>query len=189
MAIAAFGLFPFRVLCPSRGMNHNRRGMKPAPGQSLDRRAILLWRLQAAVRLLPPLGVILAFAPVPFALPERPWAGFAALGAALLAWLVWAVLSIGVFPELRWRLWRYELEPHELDIQAGLFVVRRTLVPLIRVQHVDTVQGPIAKRLGLSSVTVSTAAGKHEIPALSDAVAEALRDRISALAREARESI
>jgi uncharacterized protein len=163
--------------------------MRPAPSQSLDRRAVVLWRLQAGVRLLLPLGAILAFAPVPFALPGPPGKGFAILGAALVAWLVGAVLSIGVFPELRWRLWRYELDPHELDMQWGLFVVRRTLVPLIRVQHVDTVQGPIAKRLGLSSVTVATAAGKHEIPALSDAAAEALRDRISALAREAREPI
>jgi uncharacterized protein len=163
--------------------------MRPEPAQTLDRRAILLWRLQAAIRLLAPLAAIVALAPVPLALPGRPWAGFAALGVVLLGWLVWALLSVAVFPAVRWRLWRYQLEAHELDLQRGLLVVRRTLIPLIRVQHVDTVQGPIAKRLGLSSVTVSTAAGKHEIPALSDAVAEDLRDRISALAREARESV
>jgi uncharacterized protein len=163
--------------------------MRPEPCHTLDRRAVVLWRFQAAVRLLVPLGAILVFAPVPFALPHRPWFGFAALGAALLSWLAWGVLSVAVFPAVRWRLWRYELGAHELDIKTGLFVVRRTLVPLIRVQHVDTVQGPIAKRLGLSSVTVSTAAGRHEIPALADDVAEALRDRISALAREARESL
>jgi membrane protein YdbS with pleckstrin-like domain len=68
-------------------------------------------------------------------------------------------------------------------------VVHRTLVPLVRVQHVDTVQGPVAKLFRLSAVTVSTAAGTHEIPSLSDDVADQLRDRISAMARQAREQL
>jgi hypothetical protein len=161
--------------------------MRAEPTQTLEQRAIVLWRYQAALRSLLLLFFLSPFAPLLWTMPGT---AAAALGAVLAtAFLLWATLSIGVFPRLRWRLWRYDLDAHELDLQRGLFVVRRTLVPLVRVQHVDTVQGPIGKRLGLSSVTVSTAAGKHEIPALSDAVADGLRDRISALAREARESL
>lgn len=164
--------------------------MRPEPTQTLDQRAVSLWRYQAALRMLLLLGAIVIFAPGLLAVPGRPMAVLAVFGGAVLSiWLVWAALAVILFPRLRWRLWRYELDGHELDLRRGLFVVRRTLIPLIRIQHVDTVQGPLAKRLGLSSVTVSTAAGKHEIPALSDAVADSLRDRISALAREARESI
>jgi membrane protein YdbS with pleckstrin-like domain len=161
--------------------------MRPEPTQTLEERAVALWRYQAALRALLVLLFVSPFAPVLWALPAIT---AAALGTAFsVGFLLWAALSIAVFPRLRWRLWRYDLDAHELDLRRGLFVVRRTLVPLIRVQHVDTVQGPIGKRLGLSSVTVSTAAGKHEIPALSDTAADALRDRISALAREARESL
>jgi membrane protein YdbS with pleckstrin-like domain len=54
---------------------------------------------------------------------------------------------------------------------------------MVRVQHVDTSQGPIMRAFGLSDVKVSTAAGVHAIPALADHDADALRDRIAVLAR------
>lgn len=164
--------------------------MRPEPAQTLDPRAITLWRQQAALRSLWVLIGVGGLASIALTSPARSLTAALLIGGGLGSlWLVWASLAIFWFPQLRYRLWRYALDAHELDLRRGLFVVRRTLIPLIRVQHVDTVQGPLGKRLGLSSVTVSTAAGKHEIPALSDAVADALRDRLSALAREARESL
>ncbi|HLS67353.1 MAG TPA: PH domain-containing protein, partial [Pseudogracilibacillus sp.] len=58
-----------------------------------------------------------------------------------------------------------------------------TIIPMIRVQHVDTKQGPILKRYSLATVSISTAATVHEIPALNEAEASVIRDRISVLAR------
>ena len=109
--------------------------------------------------------------------------------AGIVAFLAFALVQIGFVPQIRYRHWRYQVDAQELDIQFGVFVVRRTLIPLVRVQHVDTVQGPLSKQFGLSSVTVSTAAGSHVIPGLSDQAADELRDHISALARVARESL
>ena len=103
--------------------------------------------------------------------------------------LLYGVWAVALLPPLRFRLWRYELREHELEIQEGLLVVRRMLIPLVRVQHVDTRQGPLARWFGLSSVTVATAGSSHEIPALNDHVANLLRDRISALARTARDAL
>jgi hypothetical protein len=94
-----------------------------------------------------------------------------------------ALLFIFILPKLRWRRWRYEVFEQEIYIQYGILIVSRTLVPMIRVQHVDTKQGPILKRYSLATVTVSTAATTHEIPALLEEDASELRDRISALAR------
>jgi len=53
--------------------------------------------------------------------------------------------------------------------------VKRTLIPMIRVQHVDSSQGPLLKKYRLASVTISTAATVHEIPALDEEEAEELR--------------
>lgn len=92
-------------------------------------------------------------------------------------------LFVFLFPKLRWKRWRYEVFDQEIYIQHGILIVSRTLVPMIRVQHVDTQQGPILKKYQLASVTISTAATTHEIPALLDEDASELRDRISALAR------
>ncbi len=115
--------------------------------------------------------------------------GVAPAVGVLLVFVVFALVQIGFVPQMRYRHWRYHVDAQELDIQFGVFVVRRTLIPLVRVQHVDTVQGPLSKQFGLSSVTVSTAAGSHVIPGLSDEAADQLRDHISALARVARESL
>jgi uncharacterized protein len=108
----------------------------------------------------------------------------------VLAWLAWAV-AVGVvvlgglvLPLLRWRAWRYEVRDEEIDLLRGAVVVRRTLIPMTRVQHVDTQRTPLSDLFELRSVTVHTAAGSHSIPALRPGDAAAIRDRIALLARE-----
>ncbi|MDP8945384.1 MAG: PH domain-containing protein [Actinomycetota bacterium] len=101
-----------------------------------------------------------------------------------LAVLALAGVVVGVVPELRWRRWRYEIRPDEVDLQRGIFWISRTLVPLARIQHVDTRQGPLQRRFGLSTVVLYTAAGPNQIPELSTPVAERARDRIAELTRE-----
>jgi uncharacterized membrane protein YdbT with pleckstrin-like domain len=61
--------------------------------------------------------------------------------------------------------------------------VRRTLIPMARVQHVETERGLIGQALGLSTVEIHTAAGSHEIPLLRDGDAGTIRARIAELAR------
>ena len=108
----------------------------------------------------------------------------------VLAWLAWAV-AVGVVaaggvvaPLLRWRTWRYEVRDEEIDLLRGAVVVRRTLIPMTRVQHVDTQRTPLSDLFELRSVTVHTAAGSHAIPALRPGDAAAIRDRIALLARQ-----
>ena len=101
--------------------------------------------------------------------------------------LVVAAIGVGVVPELRWRRWRYEVRDEEIDLLHGTLRLTRTLVPMLRVQHVDTTQGPLDQALGLATVVVHTAAGATTIPALDEAHAERIRDRIAALARTADE--
>jgi membrane protein YdbS with pleckstrin-like domain len=92
-------------------------------------------------------------------------------------------LWLGPVPEVRYRRWRWEVTDLEVRLQHGLIIIERTVIPMVRVQHVDTTQGPIMRAFGLSDVKVSTAAGVHAIPALADRDADALRDRIAVLAR------
>ncbi|CAN7583928.1 PH domain-containing protein [Rossellomorea sp. LjRoot5] len=128
-----------------------------------------------------------------------------AVGAIVLTfifdWSHWVTaISIGVFilftylfvfllPTIKWKRWRYEVREQEIELQRGILIVKRTLVPMVRVQHVDTVQGPILKRYGLSTITISTAANVHEIPALDMDEADELRNSISQLARVAEDDV
>jgi uncharacterized protein len=113
-------------------------------------------------------------AEVPFLLGILPF-----LAAAVLV-----VVFVGAVSDLRWRRWRYEIREDEVDLQRGIFWVSRTLVPLARIQHVDTRQGPLQRRFGLATVVFYTAAGPNEIPELSAPVADGVRDRIAELTRE-----
>jgi hypothetical protein len=107
----------------------------------------------------------------------------------MLLGIIFPVLHIFIFPLLRWRRWRYDVREEELELLEGIFIVSRTLVPMVRVQHVDTVQGPILRKYKLASVIVHTAATAHEIPALKETEAEELRFFISKLARVAEEDV
>lgn len=146
----------------------------PEPAQRLAPQARWAWRLSWAGTCV---TALIALAVFGGDLPG-PWRtiGMAVLGGAL-------VLGTPVIPELRWRRWRWEVREHEIDLQRGILVVRRTLIPMARVQHVETERGLIDQALGLSTVEIHTAAGSHEIPLLRDGDAGAIRARIAELAR------
>lgn len=155
--------------------------MKGEPAERLDPRAKTLWRITGALNTLPLLAgaafgswALLRFADAPLLLGVLPTLAALALG----------VLAVGVTPGLRWRRWRYEIRPDEVDLQRGIFWISRTLVPLARIQHVDTSQGPLQRRFGLATVIFYTAAGPNQIPELSTPVAADVRDRIAELTRE-----
>lgn len=145
----------------------------------LDRRAVALWRLNALLSAVPLLiggvlvaGILARFDRVP------NWIGPAIVGVAI-AWAVW---EVGPMPALRWRMWRYAIGEREVDLQRGWWTRTRTIVPMARIQHVDTARGPLQRRFGLASVVLYTAAGANEIPALDESTADAARERIAALA-------
>jgi uncharacterized protein len=112
-------------------------------------------------------------------------------GAPALALRTVPVLCLLAFvvivPSLRWRNWRWDVRPEAIDIRHGTFTIRRTLVPMLRVQHVDTRRNIVEQTLELATVVVHTAAGSHTIPLLSVADAAEVRDRIADLARTADE--
>lgn len=103
--------------------------------------------------------------------------------------VLFGFLFIYLFPKIRWQRWRYEVREQEIELQHGLFVIKRTLVPMVRVQHVDTEQGPILRKYNLAEISISTAATTHTIPALVTEEADDLRARISVLARVAEDDV
>lgn len=152
--------------------------MREKPTETLPKKALPLFRLQAAINclllaLIPiGYGVLLYFFTIPI------WPLWLLIGA----WIVHAIFSIIIFPPIKWKRWSYEVLEEEIDLQYGVIILKRTLIPMARVQHVDTVQGPLLKKYQLSAVSISTAATVHTIPALSQEVADHLRDQIAELA-------
>jgi membrane protein YdbS with pleckstrin-like domain len=97
--------------------------------------------------------------------------------------LVLGIVSVIAVPRLRWARWRWDINDEGIDIQHGTLTLRRTLVPWVRVQHVDTRRDIFEQIFTLSTVVVHTAAGSHTIPLLPAQEADELRTRIAGLAR------
>jgi membrane protein YdbS with pleckstrin-like domain len=155
--------------------------LKAEPAERLDPRAKTLWRITGSLGALPLLAVGAFVGWVSLRVVEGPF--LLGILPFLAALVLFTVLTV-VMPDLRWRRWRYEIREDEVDLQRGIVWVSRTLVPLARIQHVDTQSGPLQRRFGLATVVFYTAAGANRIPELSAPVAAEVRDRIAELTRE-----
>ncbi|KWW12648.1 MULTISPECIES: PH domain-containing protein [Peribacillus] len=111
------------------------------------------------------------------------------VGILFIISIIQSYLSIYLMPSIKWKRWRYEVRNTDIDIQNGIFIIKRTLIPMIRVQHVETKQGPLLRKYELASVEISTAATMHVIPALDLAEADELRRYISRMASVEEEDV
>jgi uncharacterized protein len=151
----------------------------PEPTQRLPRQARTLFTLQGLGWAIPLLLIAYAATGGLDRSDAPDW-----LVLALRALAV-AIVAAGLVlePRRRWRNWRYELRDEEIDLRRGVFTTTRTLIPTIRVQHVDTKRNWLSDQLGLRSVVIHTAGGSHTIPALPPDRATEIRDRIAQLAQ------
>lgn len=159
--------------------------MRAQPQYRLPKKAITVWRLYGFFQTI---FLTLVAAGAVFLTNKFDWP----------IWIQWTLIavvmlsiifSIILFPTIRWKIWRYEVREQEIEIQSGLFVVTRTLIPMVRVQHVDTEQGPILKKYNLANISISSAATTHTIPMLETEDADLLRMKISELARVAEDDV
>jgi uncharacterized protein len=92
-----------------------------------------------------------------------------------------ALLSISLAPQRIYRHLRYGLSDRLLQVVRGWMFHTDTVVPLVRVQHLDVVRGPFDKMFGTASLVVHTA-GTHNsivtVPGLAPDRAAEIRDII-----------
>jgi len=100
-------------------------------------------------------------------------------GAALLIGVWLAVIA----PPRRWRHWRYAFTGTELHVSHGWWTQVHTIVPVLRVQHIDVAQGPLERSFGVARLVLHTAGSDNTIvtlPGVTRETAEAIRDTIRA---------
>ncbi len=112
------------------------------------------------------------------------------LGPLLFPGLVTALVAAFFFtlalvwPGLRYRHWRWRVQPDRVLIQKGVIWRSRSLIPRVRIQHVDTRTSPLQRWLGLASLVIYTAGTRGadaEIPGLAADQAVQLREDLTRL--------
>jgi membrane protein YdbS with pleckstrin-like domain len=91
------------------------------------------------------------------------------------------IVAVGVIPNRTYRRLRYRLTNRLLQVMRGWLVHSDTVVPLVRVQHLDVVRGPLEKMFGTSTLVVHTAGTLNStvtVPGLAPERAAEIRDVI-----------
>ncbi len=146
----------------------------PVPGERPDPRARLLWTARGYAFELPFAVIAWAAAIVePGFLPSLLLDHRVAIATVIAAL---ALVLPPVEAAVRLRTHRWELRDDVLLSRTGVVLREWRIVPLARVQTVESGQGPLERAFGLASVTVSTAshAGSSRIEGLAVPVAAAL---------------
>jgi membrane protein YdbS with pleckstrin-like domain len=151
------------------------------PSQRVSQRAPSYWRVTAAagaaLMWLSALGLLVA------ALfgtggwwTAVLWVGVVVLAVAPVPWLA-------IAPRIRYDVHRWEVTDIAVHVRHGWISRTDEIVPLSRVQTVDSAQGPLMRAFGLRTVTVQTAsrAGTVAIACLDDAVAQHVVARLVAI--------
>ncbi|MEI3607004.1 PH domain-containing protein [Pseudogracilibacillus sp. SE30717A] len=154
----------------------------PEPSEKISSKAITVWRIRDSISALIQLIIlsILFFAYYYF--NWYSWISvilFIIIGYIILS----TIYKLTIYPVYLQRTWRYEIDKDHIQIKHGYFHKYHAIVPMSRVEYVNTNQGPLLRKFGLSSITIGTIASSHDIPALPVEKAKELRNRIVYLAQ------
>lgn len=109
-------------------------------------------------------------------LKVTPIAGILTLGVPIIG-----MAAIVVAPQRVYRRLHFRLTERLLQVVRGWLFHVDTVVPLVRVQHIDVTRGPLEKMFGVATLVVHTA-GTHNsivtLPGLAPERAAQIRDII-----------
>ena len=147
-----------------------------APLERVSPRARLMWTCTDLLRFVP-VAVVLVLGGGPwnwFTVPTWLWVMFAVV----------VVAYVGVVPQWRYLVHRWEVTDTAVYTQTGWWARERRIAPMSRVQTVDHREGAISRLFGLGTVRVTTAssAGALTIEGLDRERALAIVEELTRMA-------
>lgn len=98
-----------------------------------------------------------------------------------LTFLTAGIVLSAVHTFYRYRSWSFEIREDHVYLEHGVLVKVYTMVPFVRIQHVDTQRNILDRVLGLSTVIIYTAGSRGadvSIPGLKPGSAEELQEKL-----------
>ena len=89
-------------------------------------------------------------------------------------------LAVGlvIFPIIEYKQWGYKVEEDKVVIRHGIFYIKKTIIPIIRIQNITVSQGPINRKLGLYAVEMALASGSFSIEGLDKETADTISENL-----------
>lgn len=154
----------------------------PEPSEKISKKAVTLWRIEngitGLIQLLVLGGLLFAY----YYFNWYSWVSyilFIIIGYIILK----IIFKITIYPIYLQRTWRYEIDKDHIQIKYGYFHRYHVIIPMNRVEYVNTNQGPLLRKFGLSSITIGTIASSHDILAIPVEEAKEVRNKIALLAQ------
>ncbi len=98
--------------------------------------------------------------------------------------LIFSTLMI-VYNIKRYELWSFEIKEDHVYIEKGVLVKIKSMIPFVRIQHVDSRRGILDRLFGLSRVVIFTAGSRGAdvvIPGLKPERAEEIQEHLKEVA-------
>ncbi|MEG0576041.1 MAG: PH domain-containing protein [Anaerovoracaceae bacterium] len=96
--------------------------------------------------------------------------------------LIYKVIGVIIYPKIEYKQWKYMIGEDKVEIQHGIFYIKHTVIPIIKIQHITMTQGIIFRANDIMEVDISLASGSFSITGLSidDAreISENLKNKI-----------
>lgn len=152
------------------------------PDQRISKKAVVVWRISSTIAHIITLLVLCTVLFLHWYYDWANWIGYITYVITGLI-ILQAIYKIFIYPIYMQKTWRYRVDDEYIQIKHGAIEHVHLLIPMVKVLHVSTSQGPILRKFGLSTITIGTTASSHEIPALPVDEAEDLREKIAMLAK------
>lgn len=148
--------------------------------KSLDKKSIKVMRINALISGLIVLTIVAVVAFVCWQNFEGTLAHIIIITIVVIT-LIACLLDIILFPNIRYKRYKYLVTDEKIEVKKGLFLITRSIILVERVQKIEISSGPIDRKYNLANVNIFTAAGLVDIKFLDNKEAEEITKQINEL--------
>ncbi len=92
---------------------------------------------------------------------------------------IWRLICAIVYPIIEYRQWKYAITPEKIHIEHGIFFLKTSIIPIVRIQHITFSRGLINRKFSLVSLKIHTASSAFEIDGLHEDVAKDISEKLN----------
>ena len=87
-------------------------------------------------------------------------------------------LSIFIYPRIEYAQWGYLIANDKIQIKHGIFFLKTSIIPIIRIQHLGVENGPLKRKFKINTIVITTASGEFRIEGLTEEEAEEITNNL-----------